>query len=263
MCCIKAKTTQLLFLLIVLGVLSSCELLNRSHTIRLSLREGLSFYTTITMNQMITETVQNKTQKSYQNYGIGCVFNVINVREGGLAEVTVTYKDISVKQTTPHSTIEYDSSNPPQEIPVNAIGFHALVGQKFSMVLMPLGGVLEVNGMDRVFDAMVKQIEDKGHYMSATDKDRIQNQFGEDAMKEMIEQMVAIYPDHPVKINDSWSKEIVLFKGFPGIFSNTWKLIDYTKDAILIEVFSQIKPNPDADPISLTNFSMRYDLSGT
>lgn len=223
--------------------------------------EGDSFKHRITTQQVIDQEPQGQKQVVKQTIGMGFTYDVIKVSGEGTAEVKVTYASVLMKQESGGISIEYDSANPPDVIPPMAQGIAALVGLDFTMHIAPNGRISKIDGADELLTKIVDKIGVQDT-MKEDVKSQMAEQFGDQALTEMMEQMLAIYPDKPVDIGDSWSKESSVAKGFPVTIANTWTLIDRKDGAAVVEVDSTVTPDADSSPSRMGPLSLKYQLSG-
>jgi hypothetical protein len=84
----------------------------------------------------------------------------------------------------------------------------------------------------------------------------------EEGIKEQTEGSMAIYPEKPVGIGDSWRKTVALTQGVAMTVENEWILKDRKNGVSFIEVKSNIKSNPNAEPMGMGSAKIRYELSG-
>jgi hypothetical protein len=215
------------------------------------------------VDQRIDQEMQGQKMSMTQQMGVGYTFAVESIEADGSAWLKTTYDWVMMKQDTPMGKREYDSANPPEEIPLMAKGSAALVGNSVSMLLDPKGTVREVKGLDALLQTMLKGIDiPPGPAFEGIEK-QLKDQFGDDALKEMMRNMMAHYPDEPVRVGDSWDQKVVIAKGFPVIIETTYTLRDRKDGVTTVDNESTLRPNPDASPTEMGPTRMRYDLSGT
>jgi hypothetical protein len=231
--------------------------------LRLRLEKGKAYGLRMVAEQEITQTIQGQQQTMNQTVGTDYVFAVRDVGPDGTYAVTVTYKAVRFRQTSPVGTVAYDSASPPEVIPPMARGFAALVGQNFGMKVSDQGRVTEVTGVDAMLTRMISELHLPAGPMQDAVSESLRAQFGDEAIREMMESMMAIYPDQPVAVGDSWSKEVVVSRGFPMIIQNQWTLTGRRDGLAQIAVKSSIKPNEEGAPTKMGPMSLKYNMSGT
>ena len=226
--------------------------------LRLRLEPGKAYKLRMTAAQTITQTMGGAKQEMAQTVGFQLKHDVQEVGDDGTAVIQVTYDSVQYKVDGPIAQIDYDSSNPP---PADALhpmvkGFAALVGESFWMDLTPQGQPTRIEGADQ----LVARVAEKTDPML---ENQLKQQFGDQALKEMMEQMMGIYPDQPVAVGDSWSKKMVITKGLPMVMNNTWTLKSRQDGVAFIDVQSNLEPNPDAPALRMGPAKVKQQLSGT
>ena len=250
------------FVAVVAAALSTASC-SKKLKLRLRLQKGKSYSILMTMDQKIEQEILGQKQSMKQVIGMGYTFNVKDVDAEGNASVEVTYTSVRFKQTGPMGVIEYDSTKPAGTVHMAARGFAGLVGQGFSMKITPEGSVLEIAGVDKMLDNMVKTMGLPESPMGQQLKDGMKEQFGEAALKEMMETTFATYPADPVDVGDSWTKKIVLTKGVPMVVETTYTLKSRSGGVASVDVTSKVSANKDAGPTKMGPISMKYALEGT
>ena len=251
-----------LMAILTICFVTSCIKDKEKIQLRLCLQAGESYNLRMVAEQKISQTIQEQTQDILQTIGTGYTFDVEDVDFDGSITVKVTYHSILFKQDGPMGKFEYDSSDPPAEIPPMAMGFNALVGQSFTMIISPEGNVKDIYGVDEMLSNMIEQLDLPDFPMMDDLMKNLKGQFGDEALKENMEKMMAVFPDSPVGIGDRWTKRLVLSRGFPMILDNTWTLKASKDGLAIIEVRSVVEPNEEAPPIDMGIMKINYKLSG-
>jgi hypothetical protein len=225
--------------------------------------KGDTYRLKATVEQEIVQWIQNAEQKTTLTMAIGETLNVTDVDAEGTMTIQVVIASMSIKMKGEQGEVEYDSENPPDKVGFPATAFAAMVGQSFTMKLTPRGHVSELVGMDE----MLQKIFDAVELLDAPMKDAmladLKRQFGDAALGEMMERTLAIFPDKPVGVGDTWTQTATLSTGFPSIIETTWTLVDRKDGVATVEVKSTLKPNEKAAPMKMGPFSMKFDLAGT
>ena len=215
------------------------------------------------MTQKITQEVQGQETIIKQTTGFGYRMTVLNVDDKGNAETQMTYRSVIWKQDGgPMGTQEYDSTKKSDAIPQMAQGFAGLVDQSFTVKFAPDGQVLEIKGVDEMQQHMFAKLNLPGEQGAAIEK-ALKEQFGDTALKEMLEQTTRIYLAQPVSVGDSWRQHLELSKGVAMLIDNKYTLTDRSKGIATLTIKSVCKPNSKATPLDLGMMKMGYELSGT
>jgi hypothetical protein len=252
---------SLLVLVVVAGSVSAAD---QPIELKLSPAKGQVQKLQATLTQKVTQTISGTEQALSQTIALGYTFATQDVAADGTATVKVTYDTVSFKQTSQVGNIEYDSANPPPpgQIHPMARGFAALAGQSFTMKVTPTGKITEIQGLDQMVDAILKKLDIAEGPAKPIAEKAIRHDFGEEALKDNMEGLLAIYPDKPVSLGDSWTKKLSVSKGFPMLMENNFTLKEATPSAATLAVKSKLSTNPDAPPIDMRNQKITYTLTG-
>jgi hypothetical protein len=92
---------------------------------------------------------------------------------------------------------------------------------------------------------------------------QLKEQFGDEAIRAQMEQMLAIYPEKPVAIGDSWRRRSSITAGFPMLLESTYTLRGRKDGLALVDVVTKLSRNPDGKPLKMGPATLSFDLSGT
>lgn len=159
------------------------------------------------------ELIYKSTQKTLMEFGgqpmeqhMGYTYSLTieDVAESGEATIGVKYLAVITKGNGPQGEYDYDSEKdkePPAEGP--AAMQAKMVGQSFKMKMTPAGKVTDVQGYDKVLEAMAK---DGDPAMKA----QLKQMFNNDTFKGMMQQMAPPLPDEKVGKGDTWTNEFTV-----------------------------------------------------
>lgn len=224
-------------------------------------KAGEKYYLRIVTEQKISQTIISQEQNIEQTMEIGYDFDVKNVEPNGNAWVSYTYRWAKFIQSGTGGKVVYDSSEKASTVPPLAQGFAALLGERFSLKITPQGRVEAVEGLQTVRNNVRKKLPD-GPMKEAMMEVGINQFISEEGVKELMENSMAIYPEKPVGIGDSWRKTVALTQGAAMTLENEFILKDRKNGVSFIEVRSNIKSNPKGEPIRMNSGTVTYDLSG-
>ncbi len=227
---------------------------------RIRFKEGEKYYLRFVTEQKISQTITGREQNIEQTIGIGCDFDVKNVEPNGNAWVSYTYRWAKLIQKGAGSKVVYDSSEKGSTAPPMAQGFAVLLEESFSLKITPQGKVEEVKGLQTVRNNVEKKLPEGP--MKEAMMVGLKQFINEEGIKEQTESSMAIFPEKPVGIGDSWRKTVALTQGAAMTLENEWILKDRKNGVSFIEVKSNIKSNPNAEPMEMGSTKVRYELSG-
>lgn len=223
-------------------------------------KDGEKYYLRFVIEQKISQTVTGQQQYMEQTIGIGCDLDVKSIEPNGNALVSYTYRWVKLMQTAAGGKVVYDSSDKGSPVPPVAQGFAALLDEGFSLKTTPKGRVEEVIGLQTLRDNVERKLPEGP--MKEALKLGIKQFINEEGIKEQMESSLAIYPDKPVGIGDSWKRTVTLTQGASMTLENEWTLKDRKDGISFIEVKSNIKSNPNAGSVGMGSVKVSYDLSG-
>jgi hypothetical protein len=231
-------------------------------TLQLNLKEGSLYNLKTTTQQQIIQKIQGQEQEINQTIGAGYTFSVEEVDKYGVAKIKITYNSTFFKRDSLSGKVEYDSSKSPTEIPEEAKGFAALVGESFLIWMSSKGEVLDVKGADDIVRHVVEKFNLTDESMKVSMEQDLKEQFGDKALQESMGNMMGVYPDAPVGIGDSWERASTVSRGLPIVLENVYKFKAQRGHNLIIEVYSKIKPNPAAAPAKRGPILLKYILQG-
>ncbi len=252
----KKKLLGILIALLTATLFSSCTILASRIDLELHLKEGKSYNINTIANQKISQTIGRQKENITQKIGLGYTFNVKKIEADGTAFIDVTFNSILLNQDGTTGKIQYDSSNPPNDIPPAAATYAALLGQSFSIIISPEGSIKNIQGMEKITKSIMKKLD-----LPESREESLNDKFGDKALKENMENLLGIYPDRPVRIGNSWTKRTTIAKGLPMILESKYTLKERSNGIALLEVRSEAKPS--SAPIKKESVKFTYDISGT
>lgn len=157
------------------------------------------------------ELVYKSSQKSMLEFGGQPIENVMGytismtctgVAESGEATILVKYLAVSTRGNGIQGEFEYDSEKDKEAPTSGPAAMHArMVGQSFTLKMTPLGRVTDVQGFDKVVEAMMK---------GEPENPQLKQVFNNDAFKGMMQQMAPPLPDKKVGKDDPWETDYVV-----------------------------------------------------
>lgn len=127
----------------------------------------------------------------------------------GIKNIQTTYKQIEMTMNMGQMKMEFSSekevaANDFMQMPSRM--FKAIKGKSFTMQVNEKGEILSVTGFDKIGEAMVTEMN-----LPETSKPMMrknfQEQFNDDAVKQMFGQFFDVFPNKIVKSGDRWEKK--------------------------------------------------------
>jgi hypothetical protein len=229
---------------------------------QLNLKEGEVFHIRMVSDQEISTTVEGQKQEIIQKIGYGYTYTVTSVDAEGNVSIDIVYNWILLEQETDFGKVQFDSSNPPEEIPPEAEGYNALLGKGFSIRITPQGEILDIEGLDEMYMGMIDDLDITDETEREQMKQLFRDQFGNDALKEQMGNLMMDYPEGPIRVGDTWTQSVESTAIVPLIIETTYFLRSYENGIATIDARSTITTHPDAEMLDLGYAKIGYNLSG-
>ncbi len=224
---------------------------------KLNLRKGQSYYVRVISDSNVAQEMMGQKTATDVTAGFGYRFDVKEVDEKGNGWVDCTFDWVKFRQKAPMMEVAYDSANKVSPVPPGAQGAAVFLGAGFSAKITPQGQAEEVKAMEQLrknIETQIPEGPERKQMLDAFEKQQLA-----ESIKELCLSPMAVYPDKPVGIGDTWSRT-VSFKTQPLIFDNKWTLKDRKAGSAIIEASTTVKSNPEA--LQDAAVKMKFDMSG-
>lgn len=227
---------------------------------KLGLEKGQKYHAKMAAEQKIAQTVMNQQQNLEQTVGLGWDLDVVDVDRSGNTEIRYTYRWAKLRLQGPIEQVLYDSSVKGGPVPAPAQGLAALVDESFSMKISPEGRVLTVIGAARMRASIRKKLPAglPGELLMGS----LAQYIDDKGIKEATEASMAVLPNRPVSVGDSWSKRVVLSESTALIVQNKWTLKQRQAGTATIDLVATVEPNPQAPPRDVGAAKISSQFSG-
>jgi predicted secreted protein len=256
------KSATNLFLIFVTALSLNAKADNNL-TLKLNLEPKTGYSCSMDMNQSIIQAVNGENQELKQGMLMEWDIDIVGRSKSGSADVIFTYKRIKMVQDFAGQSTEYDSDNPPQVIDQSMKGLAALPGSSINYTLSPDGKVTHLQGADDLVDKMVTALNLPENPQKEKVISDLRKQFGADAIKQMVEQMIGFYPSKPVAVGETWNKEVTITSGLPMHLNSQYQLKSIDGNAAVIDISSQINADSSTSKVTTGPLVMAYNFSGT
>lgn len=246
----------ILSLLLLSGLADKCNEKGAIIRFQPGWEEGDSFAYKQSSENKINTLVMGQTQEVLQKQVMITDFEVKKV-DPGKYHLGNTISRMQIKNISPQMTIDYDSDKPKEGDPFTEMYNH-MVGEEMEMTLSKSGEVLEISGLDAIFDKMMEGLNFAG---ADAMKESLKEQFGEETMKSNFNQFAVYFPDRPVKPGDSWSNRDTIKSGMTMYLDLTYTLREVKGEELLIDLAGDITTDPDKE-MDMGTMAVRYDLKG-
>lgn len=162
--------------------------------------------------------------------------------------VKTTYDRIKMAMNAGQMKLDFDTNEPQKDSAVNLqtnpMGmmsnmFYAMKGKSFEMKMNTKGEVIMVTGLAELQNAMMNSLTVDENVRRAMGQ-AFQTQFNEENIKKSFSQSFAIFPDKPVKVGDTWTKNMNMGTGMNADVTTTYKVKEITGDNVVLDLTSDV-----------------------
>ena len=229
-------------------------------SLALKLNKGQELKQEVTVTQKMVQTVFGQTQEVEHVTSYKLTQKVEDLDSNGIMNVNVTYDSLSTHSKSVMGEVKYNSDDPPENIPPQMLALATLVGKRYSMKIDNSGHILEFSGLKELVDSVVEKLP--GGPIRPMAERQVRQQFGETGVRDMMEPVMAVYPDNPVGVGDSWDKSVVIMGSFSNKQDNTFRLTSLEGGVVTLDFDSKVTPNEEAKAMEMSGIKMKMVLEG-
>ena len=226
----------------------------------LKLEKGKEYKQTTTSKSTILQEIMGQKINISTTVNGTNSFLVKDINEDGYI-TEVKYEDLNMSITMPKgggiSSEVIDEKNPMISI------LNDLKGNTFEMMISKKGKITEVKNFDAIMETIMEGLDKLPDEQKEPMKQQILKVYGDEAIKQGMEMISAIYPDKPLKKGDKWTKNTNLESEIPMEIITDYELVEVTPDYALIKGNGTVK-SPDKNAgFEVNGAPMILDISGT
>jgi hypothetical protein len=231
--------------------------------LRLNLQQGQTYDQVFAMQQKVSQTIQNRRTDVVSNMRFGIQSEVLEKKSDGTFKIKTTYRSAQMdnritgvgdKEFVTH----YDSTKPGNKVEPSTQVLEAMIGQSISSTVSPRGEVLKIDGWDK----LTERIVDNMKVPAAQRAQMLKTMQG--SLKSQTAQTIglAIFPETPVAIGDSWTMQSSQITTLPILLATRYALAAVENGVATLNVQSKISFNPDFSVQEISDSKVKTDLSG-
>ncbi|MBN1543635.1 hypothetical protein JW992_15945 [candidate division KSB1 bacterium] len=259
----QSRIARWLLTVVGIGLLFSCSP-GPNINLELNLQKGGVYFNRYTTEQTIEQTIQGQSHSIEQSIVLGQEFIVDDIDSLGNYAITMRFTEIGFKQTTPMGSMEYDSNNPPETISPSLAPFAELTSSTLHLLISRHARILDITGGEELLQKMFTRVTIPPGPMRDELEKTIRQQFSASAMAEQLEANLALYPQDPVRIGNTWKRTLNLLQGMPLTVKTTYKLAKIQASSLTIELTADIRSvTATADSAEQNPLSPSYSIAGT
>lgn len=246
----KKAITILLICMAFMLALGGC---GEKGKLMMNFKKGDSFNVEMNTNLKTTMNILNQNVETDEVEKVLYNYKITDIDKDNVYTIKATIKSIYMKSANEKGTNEYDSSKDIGKNDINSNLMTSLIGRAFTIKLTPVGEVKEIKGFDELIKTWTS---------NTTEQDSLKKLFGNDALKEQVEQMFKLYPDKKVNVGDKWTTDMSISSGIPMSIKTTLQLKDKKNGIATIDENSKIGMNGDKSVMDFGGLKFKLNLSG-
>lgn len=189
-------------------------------------------------------------------------YEIVAVENGNyVMDVSYTKLEMSVKSPMTQTNMSGSSDTPGADNLFSPM-LSAMTGKTFRVTMTPSGRTVSVEGMEKIFDAILEQDSFSSLPPEAAEQllKQIKNSYGGDSFKSNMQTGMAAFPETPVSVGDSWTEESHIKTGIDMNMRIKYTLTGKTADHILITAETEIETG--GEPAEMNGIAVLYKLKG-
>jgi hypothetical protein len=205
----------------------------------------------ITQNMMGQSFDIGMTMKSSITYKVDEIKDTIY-------DISAHYDSLSMKMESSMFNMTANSESSDAANPLTGM-MSGMTNKPFNIQLTKHGKIESVSNVENLFQTDNPLVQAQAEQL----KSQLKSAFGEESVKGNLQLSTDIFPDHPVKIGDSWVINSTQSSTFKINFTTTYTLVEKTDDYYLIKGNSIIATPDSVDYIETNGMSMQTSMNGT
>ncbi|RAJ10411.1 hypothetical protein LX64_00013 [Chitinophaga skermanii] len=167
-------------------------------------------------------TVNDVVQRTTRDYNNKIAINVVDVLPGKFL-LSFQYKELKFIYNANNRNILVDANIKNEKEPLQA-ALKNLLDQTFTVDIQTTGIINSVDGLDNILEKAGVAFKDLKEDEIAAYKKLLSDQFGTNAFRSWLEQLLVIYPSHGIKTGTQWEESVPLRTGLVGRVDLYWNL---------------------------------------
>jgi len=224
--------------------------------------KGAEFTYRYTSDNIVDVKVMGQSQQTMTSQVFDIDYKVTDVDTDGNTSMLTTYKSMKMNQNMSTVSIVYDSENPEKNTPPGSSSMYdAIIGHESTITFNKKGKMISMTGNDKLLDKMIANTPEGASKEQM--KAGLKAQFGEEAMKSSYGNLTNFYPNHPVKVSDSWIRNDTLSGTIGMIMNIEYTLTSRKEGKAYLSLDGTVSPNSAAKGMEMMGMKMKYSLGGS
>ncbi len=210
--------------------------------ISLNLKPGDRFpLRKVVEQELLQNTLSGAPNKSRSRLELMFAISVLEVANDR-TKLNVRYERVNYTHDVADEHVEYDSTRPPLNLPMNIRAYHDMVDDGFSFWLGSNNQIVAVEGFTEFLNRCLRNIPEnqRQEVILAIES----GTGGEGGLANFVDNTIGLLPfDKQQSPGDSWERPQTIQRPVPMHISNTYTLKDLTKDYAVIDIRGDITPS--------------------
>jgi len=184
-------------------------------------------------------TVDEVVQRVTRDFNNTIAIDVTEVNPGRTL-LTFRYKELKFNFNSKNQNIYVDANTPNDKEPFQA-ALKNILDHPFTVDLQGTGTINKINGLDNLLDSAAAAFTSLKKDEQEAYKKLMKDQFGTEAFRAWLEQLLVIYPAHGVKTGTQWEESVPLRTGLVGRMDLYWNLQTWDSQTAKIGATGKVK----------------------
>jgi hypothetical protein len=184
-------------------------------------------------------TVNEVVQRVTRDFNNTIAIDVTEVNPGRTL-LTFRYKELKFNFNSKNQNIYVDANTPNDKEPFQA-ALKNILDHPFTVDLQGTGTINKINGLDNLLDSAATAFTSLKKDEQEAYKKLMKDQFGTEAFRAWLEQLLVIYPAHGVKTGTQWEESVPLRTGLVGRMDLYWNLQTWDSQTAKIGATGKVK----------------------
>lgn len=226
----------------------------------LNLEVGNTYYTKSVTAGTINQEVMGQSIKIDMEVTAEMSFAVTGKSDEAF-DLDVTYTSMVMDMKMPQANMTFSSKTPDAQDPLSGM-LSKMTEQAFQLKLSNKGEVLEVKNLDVLMNSAIGAIGDLPEAQKQQLQKQLSDSYGMGAFKGNIGTMLSIFPDHKVKVGDSWNSSLNLESGMTLNVDMTYTYKGEEGGYYLIAGEGAMSTPENGSSIEANGMQMSFEMKG-
>lgn len=171
----------------------------------------------------------------------------------------VRYHRVLFSQDLPGHKVDYDSSNPPQRVPLEAQAYHGLKDNGFQFWIGADNQILDVIGFKAFMERCLKEVAPEKRQQAWN---AVAASSGADGIANFVDDSIGLLPKYAVKKDDTWNSTRSIIQPVPMHLASRYTLRHISPEIAEIDILGTISPSASYGPNEDANREVAVSVKG-